>query len=74
MDTAIATDSRSFSLKHKAPFQNVHTISVVIVITTTILGIWDALKIINLSLKLAGNTLSDQMKEELRTLGARNKF
>ncbi|KAG8377210.1 hypothetical protein BUALT_Bualt08G0004500 [Buddleja alternifolia] len=35
---------------------------------------WDALKIINLSLKLAGNTLSDQMKEELRTLGAQIEY
>ncbi|KAL9171749.1 hypothetical protein ABFS82_03G001400 [Erythranthe guttata] len=31
---------------------------------------WDALEIINLSLKLECNTLSLQMKEELRTLGA----
>ncbi|KAI3465484.1 hypothetical protein Pfo_022147 [Paulownia fortunei] len=35
---------------------------------------WDALEIINLSLKLESNTLSVQTKEELRTLGAQISY
>ncbi|XP_051148860.1 uncharacterized protein LOC127263720 [Andrographis paniculata] len=37
---------------------------------STLRKYWDALEIINLSLKLECNTLSAQVKEELRTLGA----
>jgi len=35
---------------------------------------WEALEIINLSLRLAGTSLSTDMKEELRSLGARKSW